>query len=228
MYAQKELAARGKRQVRYRARNKLFAASTVVCGVELEIPTTYCGTLDERSWHKATDGSQIRGNLEVVSVPLALLSILDMQKKISKLYQKVGAPENKALYGEGGTISASGIHVHFSWTNYAITCEKLQQTLYWLIDKRGGAAYLRKAGGKSLEAFSEYSPYNPHCTEKYNSFHIVSNHRLEMRWMNNSPDPAIAAKRINTATLLFVEAYMHLELKLYVESLDKSLRFCYH
>jgi hypothetical protein len=228
MYAQRELAAIGKRQVRYKNQSKMFAASTVVCGVELEIPTNYDGTLDARSWHIETDDSQIRGNLEVVSVPLALSSVLDLQEKITKLYQKVGAPEDEALYVNVSTIRASGIHVHFSWTNPAITCQKLQQTLYWLTDKRGGADYLEKVGGKSSAAFGVYSPYSPNSTRKYNSFHIVSNHRLEMRWMNNSPNPEIAAKRIKIATLLFVEAFMHMELKLYVESLDKSLRFCYH
>jgi hypothetical protein len=82
-------------------------------------------------------------------------------------------------------------------------------------------------GGKSWSAFNEYSTYKPGSSDKYNSFHIVSNNRLEMRWMNNSPDPAIAATRIRKAAMLFVEAYMTLETKLYVESLDTSLRLGY-
>ena len=225
--SQKAIAAKGKRQVNYRNQRRLFSSSTVVCGVELEIPTTFDKKLDKRSWHKTTDGSQITGNLEVVSVPISLASVLDMQRKITKLYQEVGAPSNKALYSKAGREEASGIHVHFSWTNSTITCKQLQDMLYWLTDKRGGAYYLRKLGGKSGAAFNSYSPYIPGGTNKYNSFNRVSNNRLEMRWMNNSPDPAIAAARIREAALLFAEAYMLLELKLYVESLDKIVKLGY-
>lgn len=224
----KRLAAKGKRQVIFQRQRKLFAATTVVCGVELEIPTTFAGVLDKRSWHKQTDPSQIKGNLEVVSVPLALSSIMDMQQKITKLYSAVGAPRNTKNYGNSREECASGIHVHFSWTNPTITCVKLQQMLYWITNRRGGASYLREVGGKSSRAFMAYSPFIPGSDSKYNSFHIVSDNRIEMRWMNNSPNPAEAAKRIKIAALLFVEAYMNIEINFYVESLDKSLKFSYH
>ena len=233
---EKKLARTGKKAINYRQTNYIFSQSSVVCGIELEIPMNLERNqqhlIDKRLWKSTYDSSQIYGSLEVVSRPLVYKNLLDMEKRVARLYGKLGAPTQPDYYQSqnkeqdlANNASGSGIHVHFSW-NDGFTSQQLRSMLYAIVHQRGGVSWLLQEGGKSHRSFKEYSAYKPldRDVDKYDAFNCYSTRRLEMRWMANSPSPSVVAHRIRTAALLYAEAVVYLQTKDLIESLDKRMK----
>lgn len=204
--------------VRYSNKVYNFGKNAFICGVEFEIPVSYNGDLDERYWHKHTDGSQIKGDLEVSTRPLSLayLSSQKFTNAVSKLWKTVNAPKNPAFYTEEDNEDGSGIHVHFSWQDDTIDALKLGKLMYKLVRSWGGEDWLLAVGGKSLSNLNCYSRFaEPGLGVKYCFVNVLNSKHLELRFAANSPSPEVALARVRALSMFFqVSLYIYKKLSI--------------
>lgn len=206
-----------KRLIKYANKEYNFAGDSVVCGVEFEIPVSYreVKTLDKRLWIKEHDGSQIEGNLEVVSRPLTLSYILSQkfQVQVCKLWKAVKAPTKLSSYVTEETDSGSGIHVHFSWNPELINvcAYDVISLVYKKICKLGGSVWLKNHGGKGYINMSSYSRFKKPEREEGSRYRFVTkvdDNHLEFRFCANDPDPEVAVRRVRLMSQLFYESFV--------------------
>lgn len=220
-----------KLQFSYKGKDFSLSRKSFAAGVELEIPTPYnnarMNLVNKRRWHRDKDGSQIEGNLEMVSLP-ASLSFYKSDAFVSQvrsLYAAVDAPTKAELYvDEDFCPKGSGIHIHIGWHKLnSLDAYEVREFYYKELEKRGGREWTKEQGGKSWGQFNEYSPYKPYdllSTAKYNCVNVVNGHHIELRWMANDPDPVVVCNRIKLAIDIFEAAV----LELYRHKLTTSTR----
>lgn len=216
------------RFIKYRNRTYEFSKTSVAVGVELEFPIDSDKvTLDTRQWLLETDGSQIVGNLEAVSVPMSLsyVNSQKLEQNLGKLWKRLAVqmPSDPIYYSDESKNDGSGLHLHYSWDgNHLPICnEELRQAMHKIVTSRGGASYLHRMGGKSIRTFNGYSAFvqltDGNYNEKYLYIHCVSANHVELRFGANHPDQRVVQNRIRAMTKLFTES---VELALVTKVLD--------
>lgn len=205
------------RIIKYRNRTFEFAKTSVAIGLELEFPIDSTKiTLDTRQWLPETDGSQIIGNLEAVSVPMSLSYVNSpkLEQNLGKLWKRLASqmPSNPIYYSDDSKSEGSGIHIHYSWDgeHLPISNMELWQAMHQLVVKRGGKDYLLNMGGKSIRMFNGYSRFQSPSESEYGNKYIyincVSTNHVELRFGANHPDQCVVQDRIRAMTRLFTES----------------------
>ncbi len=221
-------------QFKYEGSVYQFARHTFAAGVELEVPMYYDS--DEapkelkKHWLFTTDSSQIKGDLEVASKPTSLAYITSSRfgDRIQKLYKALDVPKHHKLYSSSSEGNkGSGIHVHISWHKLDATfveAAKVRNHYYRLCEAKGGKSFLLDVGGKSATQFDYYSPWRPQLggSDKYDCVYCVSENHVELRWLANSPNPAVVHQRIMLAVDIFREAVLQ-SIREQIESTSKII-----
>lgn len=205
------------RVVKYRDRTYEFSKTSVAIGLELEFPVdSELVKLDNRQWLFDTDGSQLTGDLEAVSVPMSLSYIngQKLEQNLGKLWKRLVPhfPSSLDCWSKDKQTNSSGIHIHYSWdeNNLPISNMELWEAMHSIVEKRGGEKYLLTMGGKSLSAFQAYSAYCKPSVEKYGEKYVYINcvcaNHVELRFGANHPDQLVVQERIRNMTRLFTES----------------------
>lgn len=219
-------------QFKYEGKVYQFARHTFAAGVELEVPMYYDS--DEapkelkKHWLFTTDSSQIGGDLEVVSKPTSLQYITSSRfgNRIQKLYKALDVPKRRTAYSSSSEGNkGSGIHVHISWHKLdapLVEAARVRDHYYRLCAAKGGKSYLLSVGGKSITQFDYFSAWRPNfeSSDKYDCVNCVSENHVELRWLANSPYPAVVHQRIRLAVDIFREAVLQ-SIREQIESTSK-------